>query len=112
MSLKVSFTNQFFNSSVKFEFLSAKAFHLFRFPSLLDHLKGKVIQLLKQKDKGVRGALISFQDDNDMFALRNRIIHKVLTPTGSREDRHGNGLATSSSTNTAWLQLRPRCAKY
>jgi len=63
-----------------------------------------VIHLLRQKDKGIRGALISYQDDNDLFALRNRIIHKVLTPTGSREDRHGNSVATPSSVNTAGFQ--------
>ena len=62
-------------------------------------MKSKVIHLLRQKDKGIRGALISYQDDNDLIALRNRIIHKVLTPTGSRENRQG--LATSSSVNTA-----------
>ena len=73
-------------------------------------MKSKVVQLLKQKDKGIRGALISFQDDNDMFALRNRIIHKVLTPTGSREDRHGNGITSSSSANTAGFQQNPATA--
>ena len=49
-----------------------------------------MILLLKQKDKGVRGALISYQDDNDLVALRNRIIHKVMTPS-DREDRNVNG---------------------
>ena len=66
---------------------------------LEDSLKSKVISLLRQKDKGIRGALISFQDDNDLIALKNRIIHKLLTPTGSREDRSGVG--TSSSATTA-----------
>ena len=65
----------------------------------LDNMKSKVIHLLRQKDKGIRGALISYQDDNDLIALRNRIIHKVLSPSGSREDRHG--VATSSSATTA-----------
>ena len=41
-------------------------------------MKGKVINLLKQKDKGIRGALFSYQDDCDINALRNRIFHKVL----------------------------------
>ena len=69
----------------------------------LDGMKAKMINLLKQKDKGIRGALISFQDDNDLVALRNRIIHKVVTPTGTREDRGaGNaGHASNSSVNTA-----------
>ena len=73
------------------------------FPIFIDNLKNKVIQLLKQKDKGIRGALFSYQDDNDVIALRNRIIHKVMTPTGSREDRGGPG-GTLSSVATAGFQ--------
>ena len=74
----------------------------------LDNMKSKVIHLLRQKDKGIRGALISYQDDNDLIALRNRVIHKVLTPTGSREDRHG--VVTSSSATTAGFQQYPSTA--
>ena len=48
----------------------------------LDTIKSKVVHLLKQKDKGVRGALISFQDDNDSIALKNRIMHKVMASNG------------------------------
>lgn len=60
--------------------------------------------LVRQKDKGIRGALISFQDDNDIVSLRNRLVHKILTPTGSREDRNANGVGTSSSATTAGFQ--------
>ena len=70
----------------------------------IDNLKNKVIQLLKQKDKGIRGALFSYWDDNDVIALRNRIIHKVMTPTGSREERVPGGGGTLSSVATAGFQ--------
>ena len=68
-----------------------------------------MIQLLKQKDKGIRGALFSYQDDNDIETLRNRIIHKVMTPSGSREDRN-NGMGTLSSVATAGFQQYPNTA--
>ena len=78
----------------------------------IDNLKSKVINLLKQKDKGIRGALISYQDDSDHVALRNRILPKVLTPSGSREDRNANpnGMASSASVTTAGFQPLPRTA--
>ena len=72
---------------------------------LLDNVKAKVINLLKQKDKGVRGALISFQDDNDVVTLRNRIIHKVMTPNDDPNAGHGH--PSSSSVNTAGFQPNP-----
>ena len=59
---------------------------------MTDSVKGRVIGLLKQKDKGVRGALYSYQDDGDVAALRNRIIPKLMT--NARE-------ATADSVNTA-----------
>lgn len=43
-----------------------------------------------------------------MIALKNRIIHKLLTPTGSREDR--SGMATTSSATTAGFQQFPGTA--
>jgi len=67
-------------------------------------MKIKVINLLKQKDKGIRGALISYQDDNDQVALKNRIQHKVVPTSGSREEQRNvtnHGLASSASISTA-----------
>lgn len=48
----------------------------------------------------MRGALISFQDDNDFIALRNRIIHKVMA----------TGQNLPSSANTAGFQQYPGTA--
>ena len=38
------------------------------------------------KDKGILGAFMMYQDDKDFEGFKARIIHKVLTPSGSREN--------------------------
>jgi hypothetical protein len=50
------------------------------------------------KDKGILGAFLLYKDDNDFEGFKARVIHKVLTPSGSRETNH---LGTASSTTTA-----------
>ena len=50
------------------------------------------------KDKGILGAFLLYKDDNDFEGFKSRVIHKVLTPSGSRETNH---LGTASSTTTA-----------
>jgi hypothetical protein len=37
------------------------------------------------KDKGILGALMLYQDDRDFEGLKARVIHKILTPSSSRE---------------------------
>jgi hypothetical protein len=49
------------------------------------------------KDKGILGAFLLYKDDNDFEGFKARVIHKVLTPSGSRETNH---LGTASSTTT------------
>ena len=53
--------------------------------------------MVKIKDKGILGAFLLFKDDNDFEGFKARLIHKVLTPSGSRET-HGNGTASSTTT--------------
>ena len=51
------------------------------------------------KDKGILGAFMLFKDDNDFEGFKARVIHKVLTPSGSRETHsQNNGTASSSTT--------------
>lgn len=38
------------------------------------------------KDKGILGAFMLYQDDRDFEGFKARVIHKVITPTGSREN--------------------------
>jgi hypothetical protein len=37
------------------------------------------------KDNGILGALMLYQDDRDFEGLKARVIHKLLTPSSSRE---------------------------
>jgi hypothetical protein len=37
------------------------------------------------KDKGIIGAFMLYQDDKDFEGFKARVIHKILTPSGSRE---------------------------
>jgi hypothetical protein len=39
------------------------------------------------KDKGIIGAFMLYQDDKDFEGLKARVIHKILTPTASRETK-------------------------
>jgi hypothetical protein len=48
------------------------------------------------KDKGILGAFLLYKDDNDFEGFKARVIHKVLTPSGSRETNH---LGTASIQN-------------
>lgn len=52
---------------------------------LTETLKQKVVNLVRYKDKGILGAFMLYQDDNDFEGFKARVIHKVLTPNSSRE---------------------------
>lgn len=52
------------------------------------------------KDEGILGAFHAYRKDGDSDGFKMRIIHKVLTPTGSRENR-SQAVGTSSSAATA-----------
>ena len=47
-------------------------------------------------DKGILGAFMLYQDDKDFEGFKARIIHKVMTPNGSRENREMKGTFTNS----------------
>ena len=49
----------------------------------------------------MRGALISYQDDNDYEALRNRIIQKILMPSVIQSNVLIGGSGTLRSDATA-----------
>lgn len=52
------------------------------------------------RDEGILGAFHAYRKDGDFDGFKMRIIHKVLTPTGSRENR-SQVLGSSSSAATA-----------
>jgi hypothetical protein len=63
-------------------------------------LKERVIQLVKMQDEGILGAFHAYRKDGDFEGFKMRIVHKVLTPIGSREER-SKIFGTASSTATA-----------
>ena len=52
----------------------------------VENLKQRVVNLISLKDKGIIGAFMLYQDDRDFEGFKARIIHKILTPTQSREN--------------------------
>jgi len=56
-------------------------------PTFTQRLKDRIIQLVRMRDEGILGAFHAYRKDGDFDGFKMRIIHKVLTPTGSREDR-------------------------
>lgn len=51
----------------------------------VETLKQKIVNLIRIKDKGILGAFMLYQDDKDFEGFKARVIHKVLTPSCSRE---------------------------
>ena len=49
-------------------------------------------------DKGILGAFMLYQDDKDFEGFKARIIHKVMTPNGSRENREKGTINSSATT--------------
>ena len=62
-----------------------------------------MIELISMKDKGILGAFMLYQDDKDFEGFKARIIHKVMTPNGSREAKEYSK-GTSSSATTGGFQ--------
>jgi len=71
-------------------------------PTFNIKLKDRIIQLVRMRDEGILGAFRAYRKDGDFDGFKMRIIHKILTPTGSREARPVYG--TSSSATTADFQ--------
>ena len=70
-----------------------------------EKIKKRVIDLISMKDKGILGAFMLYQDDKDFEGFKARIIHKVMTPNGSREAKeYSKGTGTSSSATTGGFQ--------
>ena len=42
---------------------------------------------MRIRDEGIIGAFRAYRKDGDFDGFKMRIIHKILTPTGSREAR-------------------------
>jgi hypothetical protein len=57
------------------------------------------------KDKGIIGAFMLYQDDRDFEGFKARVIHKILTPTASRETKDS---AQFQFPSTALGGQRPR----
>lgn len=55
-------------------------------------------------DKGILGAFMLYQDDRDFEGFKARIIHKVMTPNGSRETHPSNKNTGSSSATQSGFQ--------
>jgi hypothetical protein len=58
---------------------------VFFFIFCLENLKQRIFNLIQMKDRGVLGALMLYQDDRDFEGFKARVIHKLLSPSGSRE---------------------------
>jgi hypothetical protein len=56
-------------------------------PIFAPKLKERIIQLVKMRDEGILGAFRAYKKDGDFEGFKMRILHKVITPTGSREER-------------------------
>ena len=69
-------------------------------PTFTQRLKDRIIQLVRMRDEGILGAFHAYRKDGDFDGFKMRIIHKVLTPTGSRDNR-SQALGSSSSAATA-----------
>jgi hypothetical protein len=52
---------------------------------LTENLKQRVVNFIRMKDKGIIGAFMLYQDDQDFEGFKARVIHKILTPAVSRE---------------------------
>ena len=64
-----------------------------------------MIDLIRMMDKGIYGAFMLYQDDKDFEGFKARIIHKVMTPNGSRETHPSNkGTGSSSATQPGGFQ--------
>ena len=50
-----------------------------------ENLKSRIVNLIRMRDRGILGAFMLYQDDKDFEGFKARVIHKVLSPTGSRE---------------------------
>lgn len=64
---------------------------------LTEKLKQKIIQLVNMRDKGILGAFMLYQDDRDFEGFKARVLHKVLSPSVSREVRNENASSTSTA---------------
>lgn len=56
-------------------------------PTFTQKLKERIIALVRMRDEGILGAFRAYRKDGDFDGFKMRIIHKILTPTGSREER-------------------------
>jgi hypothetical protein len=56
---------------------------------------------VRMRDEGILGAFLAYRKDGDFEGFKMRVIHKVLTPSSSREERNINGPGTSSSAATS-----------
>ncbi len=59
--------------------------HNLFFSSGLENLKVRIVNLIHMKDKGIIGAFMLYQDDRDFEGFKARVIHKLVTPSVSRE---------------------------
>ena len=84
------------------KFLQVRIFYSFLESTInkltIEKIKKRVIELIKMKDKGILGAFMLYQDDRDFEGFKARIIHKVMTPNGSRENREAENAHSAAAT--------------
>ena len=52
--------------------------------------------MIQLRDNGIIGAFMLYLDDKDLEGLKARVIHKVLSPSNSRENR-GGAISTATT---------------